>query len=188
MHYKNELKVLDNRKMVKHINLKTFLYIQQEGEFKKSSEGEERLVCAIVFTLRLECEYGSYVVGVRAFTLSYGFVGKRWLVLLNLKRGFYIKIWKLLMIGFRIRDEAKDLYDAKLMFWFSFLLFGQKIALLLALLRERLDQIRLGVLPYPFLPLGKLVMFWLAWSKILKKETFEGFSHTYSRYYKSSFG
>ena len=51
------------------------------------------------------------------------------------------------MIGFRIRDEAKDLYDAKLMFWFSFFLFGQKIALLLALLRERLDQIRLGALP-----------------------------------------
>ena len=75
---------------------------------------------------RLECEYGSYDVGVWAFTLSYGFVGKRWLVLLNLKRGFYIKIWKLLMIGFRIRDEAKDLYDAKLMFWFSFLLFGDR--------------------------------------------------------------
>ena len=63
MHYKNELKVLDNRKMVKHINLRE----------RKSSEGEERLVCAIIFTLRLECEYGSYDVGVWAFTLSYGF-------------------------------------------------------------------------------------------------------------------
>ena len=45
--------------------------------------------------LRLECEYDSYDVGVWAFTLSYGFIGKRWLVPLNLKRGFYIKLWKL---------------------------------------------------------------------------------------------
>ena len=81
------------------------------------------------------------------FYLSYGFVGEMWSIPLNLKREFYIKLWKLLITAFRIRDEAMDIYDAKLMFWFSFLLFGQKIDLLLALLRESLDQIRLGALP-----------------------------------------
>ena len=60
--------------------------------------------------LRLECEYGSYDVGVWAFTLSYGFVGKRWLVPLNLKREFYI-------------------YQAlEALFWFNFLVFGKRLA------------------------------------------------------------
>ena len=35
------------------------------------------------------------VYAYMGFTLSYGFVGKRWLVPLNLKMGFYIKFWKL---------------------------------------------------------------------------------------------
>ena len=44
--------------------------------------------------------------------------------------------------------EERALYQAlEALFWFSFLLFGQKIGLLLALLRESLYQIRLGALP-----------------------------------------
>ena len=93
--------MLDNRKMVKHvkhINLKLFFTYNKKENLRKvvRERGNfESLVCAIIFTLRLECECGSYVVGVWTFTLSYGFVGKMWLVPLNLKRGFYIKLWKL---------------------------------------------------------------------------------------------
>ena len=44
--------------------------------------------------------------------------------------------------------EERVLYQAlEAQFWLSFLLFGQKIGLLLALFRESLDQIRLGALP-----------------------------------------
>ena len=79
----------------------------------------------LVSLLRLQCEYGSYDVGVWAFTLSYGFVGKRWLVPLNLKRGFISS------------------FGSSVLVW-------KKIGLLLALLRESLYQRRLGALPWPF--------------------------------------
>ena len=83
----------------------------------------------LVSLLRLQCEYGSYDVGVWAFTLSYGFVGKRWLVPLNLKRGFISS------------------FGSSVLVWISCV--WKKIGLLLALLRESLYQRRLGALPWP---------------------------------------
>ena len=77
--------------------------------------------------LRLECEYGSYDVGAWAFTLSYGFVGKRWLVPWNLNRGFYIKLWKL--------------------YFGSFFLCLEKDWLAFSIIKGSLCQIRLGALP-----------------------------------------
>ena len=80
--------------------------------------------------LRLECEYDSYDVGVWAFTLSYGFVGKRWLVPLNLKMGFYIKLWKL-CFGSVFLCLEND--------WLAF-----------SIIKGSLCQIRLGALPLSF--------------------------------------
>ena len=76
-------------KHVKHINLKLFFtYSKKENLRKVVRERGKTLFVPLFSLLRLECEYGSYDVGVWAFTLSYSFVGKRWLVPWNLNRGF----------------------------------------------------------------------------------------------------
>ena len=67
MHYKNEFKVLDNRKMakhVKHINLKLFFTYSRKENLGKVVRERGKTFVSLFSLLRLECEYGSYDVGV----------------------------------------------------------------------------------------------------------------------------